>query len=172
MNLNVNLPFHRSESLMLGLATHLPLTMNTSVENVTRRIFHQLESHCSPHGRGVTSPAQMMRIKKFLGRELKVIHRGDRKGKNGPWTDLIINLLQRGSPVIVSKETSYIGEHHYMVVTRIRQNSKYYSFCHRKTGVCSPWTLKEESLMFVHEEDSPGKWVSADTHFVAAIVEI
>lgn len=172
MNLNVNLLFHRSVSLMLGLSTHLPLTMNTSVENVTRRIFHQLGSHCSPHGRGVTSPAQMMRIKKFLGRELKVIHRGDRKGKNGPWTDLIINLLQRGSPVIVSKETSYIGEHHYMVVTRIRQNSKYYSFCHRKTGVCSPWTLKEESLMFVHEEDSPGKWVSADTHFVAAIVEI
>ena len=172
MNFNVNLLLHRSMSHTVGLSTHLPLTMDTSVENVTQRIFHQLGSYCSPHGSGVTSPAQMTRIKKFLGRELKVIHRGDRKGKNGPWTDFIINLLRRGSPVIVSKETSYLGEHHYMVVTRIRQSSKYYSFCHRKTGVCSPWTLKEESLMFVHEEDSPGKWVSADTHFVAAITEI
>lgn len=156
---------------MVGLSTRLPLTMNTSVENVTRRIFHKLGSHCSPLGRGVTSPAQMTRIKKVLGRELKVVHRGDHKGKNGPWTDLIINLLQRGSPVIVSKETSNRGEHHYMVVTRIRQSAKYYSFCHRKTGVCSPWTLKEKSLIFVHEEDSPGKWVSADTHFVAAVIE-
>jgi len=172
LNLNVNVLFLRSISHIVGLSTHLPLTMDTSVENVTRRIFHKLGSHCSPHGRGVTSPAQMTRIKKFLGRELKVIHRGDHKGKNGPWTDLIINLLQRGSPVIVSKETSYLGEHHYMVVTRIRQSSKYYSFCNSKTGVCSPWTLKKESLMFVHEEDNPGKWVNADTHFVAAIIEV
>lgn len=141
------------------------------MENVTQRIFHKLGSRCSPHGGGVTSPAQMSRIREVLGRKLKVFHRGNHEGKNGPWTEVIIDLLKRGYPVIVSKETSYVDEHHYMVVTRIRQSAMYYSYCQRKTGVCSPWTLQEESLMFVHEEDSPGKWESADTHFVAAIVE-
>lgn len=141
------------------------------MENVTRRLFHKLGSHCSLHGGGVTSPAQMTRIRQVLGRELKVIHRGNHEGRNGPWTDLIIELLQRGYPVIVSKETSTRDEYHYMVVTRIRQSAKYYSFCHRKTGVCSPWTLKEESLMFVHEEDNPGKWENADTHFAAAVTK-
>ena len=28
----------------------------------------------------------------------------------------------------------------------------------------------KESLLFVHEEDKPGKWESADTHFVAAVI--
>lgn len=162
-------------SPVVSSSTHLPLMMDTSVENLTRRIFHKLGSHCSPHGRGVTSPAQMARIKKafkkVLGRELKVIHRGEHEGETGPWTNMIIDLLQRGYPVIVSKETSNLGEHHYAVVTRIRQSAKYYSFCHRKTGVCSRWTLQEESLMFVHDEDSPGKWESADAHFLAAVIE-
>ena len=160
---------------MVGLPKHLQLTadtsVDTSVENVTQRIFHILGSHCSPHGGGVTAPSQMTQIWKALGRKLKVVHRGNHKGKNGPWTEFITDLLQRGYPVIISKETSNLSEYHYMVATRIRQSAKYYSFCHRKTGVCSPWTLHEESFIFVHEEDSPGKWESADTHFVAAIVE-
>ncbi|KAJ7384605.1 hypothetical protein OS493_021237 [Desmophyllum pertusum] len=74
-----------SMSPVVSSSTHLPLTMDTSVENLTRRIFHKLGSHCSPHGRGVTSPAQMARIKKafrkVLGRELKVIHRGEHEGR-------------------------------------------------------------------------------------------
>ena len=148
----------------------LPLTMDTSVKHMIQLIFNKLRSHCSSHGGGVTSPAQMARIRiafrKVMGREFKVVHRDGRK-KN---TELIRELLQLGYPVVISKDTNDLGEYHYVVVTRIRQSAKYYSYCNRKTDVCSPWTLQEESLVFVHEEDRPGKWESADTHFVAAII--
>lgn len=169
------IPFHdRSITRLTGLSTPLPLNMDESVENVTQRIFHRLGSHCSSHSRGVTSPSQMARIrkafKKVLGREVKVVHRGDRNKETGSWTELIKDLLQKGYPVIISKETTNLGEYHYVVATRIRQSAEYYSFCNRKTDVCSPWTLREESLLFVHEEDKPGKWESADTDFVAAVI--
>ena len=105
-----------------------------------------------------------------MGREFKVVHRVGRKKDTSYWTDLIKELLQKGYPVVISKETNNPGEYHYVVVTRIRQSAKYYSYCNRKTDVCSPWTLQEESLVFVHEEDRPGKWESADTDFVAAVI--
>lgn len=160
---------------MLDGSARLPLTMDSSVENMTQRIFFELGSHCSHHGGGVTSPAHMVRIKeafeKVPGRELKVMHQGYHEGEAGSWTNLIIDLLKKGYPVIVSKENRKRGQHHYVVVTRIRQIGRYYSFCQRQTGQCSPWTLKEESLMFIHEEDAPGKWEPADIRFMVAVVE-
>ena len=76
---------YRPLNNMLDWPAHLPLTMDTSVENMTQRIFSELGSHCSHHGGGVTSPAHMGRIKKAFekvpGRELKVIHRGYHGGK-------------------------------------------------------------------------------------------
>ena len=107
---------------------------------------------------------------KNLGQKFKVVHRGNHEQEGSSWTEFIKDLLQKGYPVIVSKETKNLGEHHYVVATRIRQTAKYFSFCNRKTDACSPWTLRQESLLFVHEEDKPGKWESADTHFVAAVI--
>lgn len=148
--------------------------MDSAVENMIQRVFLSLGSHCSPHGRGVTSPAHVAQMKKAfrnaLGRELKVVHRGNHEKESGRWTEFIRDLLKKGFPVIVSKETKNLSEHHYVVATRIKQTAKYYSFCNDRTDVCSPWTLREESLLFVHEEDKPGKWESADVHFVAAII--
>ena len=166
--------YYRSITRLTGLSTPLPLTMDASVENVTQRIFHRLGSHCSSHGRGVTSPAQMARIRKVfkvLGRELKLVHRGNHEKDPGAWTELIRDLLQKGYPVIISKETKNLDKHYYVVVTRIRQSAKYYSFCNQNTDMCSSWTLREESLVFVHEEDKPAKWESADAHFVAAVID-
>ena len=170
-----NFPFYcRPVTRLIGLSTPLPVTMDSSVKNLTQRIFHKLGSHCSPHGGGVTSPAQMAHVRKAfknaLGREIKVVHRGGRVKDTSFWTELIKDILKKGYPVVVSKETQNQGEHHYTVATRIRQSAKYYSFCNRKTDACSPWTLREESLIFVHEEDKPGKWENADINFVAAVV--
>ncbi|XP_068740612.1 uncharacterized protein [Montipora capricornis] len=160
-----------SIGLLSGSSTPLPQTMSSAVQNMTQRIFHKLGSHCSPYGRGVTSPVQMLRIRKALGRRFKVVHRDRLDKDKNHWTGLVRRLLQNGHPVIVSRETNILEEHHYVIATRVRQSLKYYSFCNRQTDACSPWTLREESVLYVHEEDKPGKWESSDIQFLATVIE-
>lgn len=136
---------------------------------MTERIFHKLGSHCAPHGRGETSPEQMMQISKTLGQRFKVLHRDGLGEGKIHWTALMQKLLQSGHPVLVSGETSELQAHRYVVVTRIRRSFKYYSFCDEQTDVCTPWTLREESNLYVHEEDNPGKWESNEINFFATI---
>lgn len=162
--------YFRSIAGLFGSSTRLPQTMDSSVERMTQRIFHKLGSHCAQHGRGETSPMQMMRISKTLGQRFKVVHRDGRGEGESHWTALMKKLLESGHPVLVSRETNEPQAHHYVVVTRIRQSFKYYSFCDEQTDVCTPWTLREESNLYVHEEDKPGKWESNEINFLATII--
>lgn len=154
---------------LFGSSTRLPQTMDSSVKKMTERIFHKLGSHCAPHARGETSPEQMMQISKTLGQRFKVLHRDGLGEGKIHWTALMQKLLQSGHPVLVSGETSELQAHRYVVVTRIRRSFKYYSFCDEQTDVCTPWTLREESNLYVHEEDNPGKWESNEINFFATI---
>lgn len=154
---------------LFGSSTRLPQTMDSSVKKMTERIFHKLGSHCAPHGRGETSPKQMMQISKTLGQRFKVVHRDGLGEGKSHWAALMQKLLQSGHPVLVSRKTSELQAHHYVVVTRIRRSFKYYSFCDEQTDECTPWTLREESNLYVHEEDKLGKWESNEINFLATI---
>ena len=159
----------RSIARLFGSSTRLPQTMDSSVKKMTERIFHKLGSHCAPHGRGETSPKQMMQISKTLGQRFKVVHRDGLGEGKSHWAALMQKLLQSGHPVLVSRKTSELQAHHYVVVTRIRRSFKYYSFCDEQTDECTPWTLREESNLYVHEEDKLGKWESNEINFLATI---
>ena len=158
-----------------AFSTPLPKTMNAAVENFTNFIFSELKSHCSPRGRGVTSPARMVLINKaleeVLGREFTVVHRQYLGGESVSQAGLLMTkLLESGYPVIVSKEPSDFVEQHYMVVTRVKERVNPYRFCNIRTGRCLPWSSQSQLLVFVVQGNGNGKWESADSRFVAAIV--
>ena len=113
---------------------------------------------------------QMLQIRKAVGQRFKVIHRDERDKDQSDWTELIKKLLLNGHPVIVSRDTNDPMDNHYVIVTRVRQSFKFYSFCNRQTGTCTPWSLREELALYVHEEDKSGKWESSDIHFLATVI--
>lgn len=160
---------------MTGKPTPLPLNMTAEVERFTEAISDSLDTHCSNHNAGVTSPAKMSRIQKWLREnldlELPIITREDNAKSEASSTALLVKLLKEGVPVILSKQRDTVN-HHYMVATSLRQRSHTFRVCDEERGECSGWTFMTVSEVFVHQGlgERGLKWENADTHFVAAML--
>ena len=159
-----------------GRDTPLPLNMTKEVESLVNSIHSTLETHCTPQGVGVTRPANMKRLQKWLGqrlhRDLPLVTYREHAGREADRAPaLLAKLLQQGVPVVVSKQRGDTV-HHYVVATRLRQRSRMFRACDTKRGRCSDWTASTVSEMFVRQGlgGHGNRWENADTGFVSALL--
>lgn len=159
---------------MFGDRQVAPLISTPQVKALIEQIFHSLDTDCVPSGFGLTSPAKMQQIQDWyrsrFGANLNLIVKYDKNATSVP-TSLAIRLLKEGTPVIVTREGWLESGYNFAVVSALRQRSNSYRLC---AGVeCSGWATITESEIFLNEgfDGSSGRWETADTCFVAAILK-
>ena len=173
--ITLGLPFisRKTHFSLFGGEQAAPLDTSPKVKTLIEQIHESLGTSCAARGSGITPPSNMKRIQKWyharFGATLNLVYRGERNGgENGTSapTVLAIKLLKEGTPVIVGR-----GEHEFAVATALRQRSHSYRLC--KGEHCSGWATLTESEILVREgfEGRAERWETADTKFVAAIVE-